>query len=158
MMSGQFDASLGYLDALSADLLADQQAKVEHWALMPAALANAKLHAVNEMNRLVNLCNRLAWGGAPAEMRRPSADEVAALLQTKNAEECDALLKAMRSAAEQRSLVARIEDAERRVAERSAAEEAARAAAEAEAAERAEFEAFDAAGKEARFQAWRAAR
>jgi hypothetical protein len=64
----------------------------------------------------------------------------------------------MRLAAEQRSLVMRIEHAERQMAERIAAEEVEAARAHAEARELAEFEAFDAAGKAARFEVWRASR
>ncbi|MBC8048601.1 MAG: hypothetical protein H7X92_00445 [Chitinophagales bacterium] len=156
-MSTQFDASKGYHEALSNDILAQQQAAVEGWMERPSALANAHLHAQNELNRLVLACNRLAWGTLPDDTREPTGEETAALLQHLNAEDCQKLLRDMRLAAEQRSLVMRIEHAERQHAERLAAEQAEMARAEAEAQELAAFEAFDAAGRAARFEAWRAA-
>src|SRR5262249_38651827 len=100
----------------------------------------AKLHAKNELERWVLACNRLVWGGMPADAREPAPAEAAALLERLPPENRDRLLKEAQLAAEARHLVALI------------------SAAETEAALRQEFESFDLAEKEARFQAWRSGR
>ncbi len=154
----QFDVSKGHFEAIGGDVVAKHGQMVEHWSQMQSALANAKLHAQNELNRLVGLCNRAVWGAMPADARAPSPEEMAQVLAGLADDAREALLANCRLAAEQRHLVSLIEAAEARQLEMLAAEEAKMAAAEAEARERAEFEAVDEAGKEARFQAWRAAR
>jgi hypothetical protein len=157
-MSGQFDVSLGYMEEIDAEAIARHRQMVEHWELMPSALANAKLHAVNELNRLVLACNKSFWGGLPADMRGPEREEMARLLQGLTPEAADELLKNCRLAAEQRRLVTLIEQAEARYLARQEEERRAQLQSEAEARLRAEFEAHDAAGKEARFEAWRISR
>lgn len=157
-MSVQFDVSLGYREAVSGEVITKQQDMVQHWAQMPSALANAKLHAQNELNRLITACNRAVWGGMPAEMRQPSPGEIDQVLQGLSDQDRATLLNNCRLAAEQRHLMMLIEAAESEQQQKLAAEEAALAAIEAEARERAEFEAIDAAGKDARFEAWRASR
>jgi hypothetical protein len=157
-MSQEFDASQICEEPLSAEVLAMHERTIEHLMQKPGALANARLHAANEMQRIVNVCNRLAWRSVPADLRKPSAEEAAALLERLSPEDREKLLGESRAGAAQRLLLARIEEAQAgyEAQLRAEAEEAARR--DAEAAERAEFEAFDAAGKEERFQAWRAAR
>ena len=63
-----------------------------------------------------------------------------------------------RAAAEQRALVAKMEEAQQHTLSRLEAEQIEATRYYAEAQERAEFEEYDAATKEERFQAWRAAR
>jgi hypothetical protein len=175
-MSTPFDASFAYTGPISAEIQAANASEVERCMSMPGKLANAKLHANNELQRWVLACNRLVWGEMPAEARQPAADEIAALLELLPPEKRERLLKEAQLAAEARHLVALLEVAEveahARLAEqqaadaRAAAEERARfeahhaelARAEAERALREEFEVVDAGGKEARFQAWRAGR
>jgi hypothetical protein len=136
-MTSQFDASFAYTGPVSAEVQAAQASEIEHLRLMPGKLANAKLHANNEVQRWVLACNRLVWGAMPAETRQPAPAEIAALLEQLPPENRERLLKESQLAAEARNLVALL------------------SAAESEAALREEFEAFDLAGKEARFQAWR---
>jgi hypothetical protein len=154
----QFDVSKGHFEAIGGDVAARHEEMVEHWSQMLSALANAKLHAQNELNRLVGVCNRAVWGAMPSDDRAPSPDEMAQVLAQLADDARATLIANCRLAAEQRHLVSLIEAAEQRQQEMLAAEEAKLAAAEAEARERAEFEAIDAAGKEARYQAWRAGR
>jgi hypothetical protein len=157
-MSNAFDASFICNEPLTADVLAEQQKTVEHWLTMPSALANAKLHAERELGRLVSACNRIAWGGLPPEQGKPNGQETSALLQRLGAEEREKLMRDSRLAAEQRHLLALIEEGEASWREQQRAEQEQLAQYEAEQEELAEFEAYDAAGKQARFEAWRAAR
>jgi hypothetical protein len=137
LMTSQFDASFAYTGPISAEIEAAQAREIGHLRAMPGKLANAALHANNELNRWVIACNRLVWGGMPADARRPAPGEIAALLGQLPPENRERLLRESQLAAEARNLVALLAEAET------------------EAALREEFEAFDLAGKEARFQAWR---
>ncbi len=175
-MTSQFDASFAYAGPISENVLADHAREVERSMSMSSKLANAKLHAGNELQRWVLACNRLVWGGMPADARQPAPEEIAALLEQLSPENRERLLKESQLAAEQRHLVALLSAAEvetharleaqraeeaRVKAEMQArleAHQAEQARAEAERALRDEFEAIDKAGKEARFQAWCAAR
>jgi hypothetical protein len=139
-MTSQFDASFSYTGPVSADIQAAHAREIEHLMLMPNKLANAKLHANNELQRWVLACNRLVWGEMPADARQPVQGEIDWLLQELSPEKRERLLKESQLAAEARNLVTLL----LRV--------------EAEQALRQEFEAIDEAGKEARFQTWRARR
>lgn len=157
-MSEEFDASLIYSAPVSADVVAKQSETVENLMLRPNALANAKLHAENELKRLVNSCNRLAWRYVPADLRAPSEEETAALLGKLEQEDRHKLIHDSQQAAEQRVLVVQMQDAYERCMAQMQAEQAEYAQREVEAQLRAEFEAIDEAEKENRFQTWRAAR
>ncbi|HZV20563.1 MAG TPA: hypothetical protein VE986_03365 [Hyphomicrobiales bacterium] len=175
-MSGQFDASFVYTGAISPEVQAAHASEVEHTMFMPGKLAKAKLHANNELQRAVLACNRIVWGGMPADARQPAQSEIDALLKQLPPENRERLLKEAQLAAEARNLVALLSaaeveaqarlEAQRAEQERAEAEERARieaeraerARAEALNALRAEFDEIDAAGKEARFQAWLAGR
>ncbi|MFZ1110590.1 MAG: hypothetical protein WAN43_19865 [Rhodomicrobium sp.] len=175
-MSTPFDASFASAGVVSAEVQAAHASEVESCAKMPGKLANAKLHASNDLQRWVLACNRLVWGEMPAGLRAPADGEIAALLQALPPEKRERLLKESRFAAEARHLVALLEAAEAeaqarlkaREAEEARAEAEHRARLEAQAAElarserqralREEFEVIDAAQKEARFQAWLARR
>ncbi len=156
-MSSQFDASLVWNEAVGTDVLIKHHNTVEGWAMKPSALTNAKLHATRELERLVTACNRLVWRGMPDDMRQ-AEDERQALLSYLSEEDRTRLLNDAKAAAEQRVLVTEIEEAERQYLQQCAAEEAELVRREAEAREMAEFEAYDAAGKQSRFEAWRASR
>lgn len=154
----EFDASQVNAEPVSPDVLARQGETVAQLALRPSALANAKLHAENEMQRIINVTNRLAWGSVPAELRQPTAEEAAALIERLSPEDREKLMKEAQLGAEQRSLIAQMQEAhDRCVAQIQAEQEELEHRQEAE-MEWSEFEAFDAAGKEQRFQAWRASR
>lgn len=157
-MSEQFDASQAWSEAVSGDVAAEHQRTVDGLMARPSALANAKLHAERELGRLVSVCNRIAWGAVPAELRAPAPAETAALLERLSAEDRERLMKEARNAAGQRDLVAKMAIGEAHCMAQLEAEEAARAEEQALYAEWAEFEAFDEAGKMLRFEAWRAAR
>lgn len=157
-MSEEFDASLVYTDPVSEETLAEQNRTVEQLMLRPNALANAKLHSENELTRLVSKCNRIAWRSVPADLRQPTPEEKAALLERLTPEERDTLMNYARRIAAQRVLVVRMREAHEQCMAQVQAEQDAVTQQRVEAQERAEFEAFDAAGKEERFQAWRAAR
>jgi hypothetical protein len=175
-MSTPFDASLAYTGPIGAEVQAANAAEVAHCGFMPGKLANAKLHANNEVQRWVLACNRLVWGEMPAGLRAPAGSEIPALLEALPPEKRERLLKESQAAAHARHLVALLEAAEAEAQQRleaQAAEEAraeaeerarleaqaaAIARAELERALREEFEEIDAAGKEARFQAWLASR
>lgn len=175
-MTGQFDASFAYTGPISPEVQAAHASEVEHAMFMLSKLANAKLHANNELQRWVLACNRLVWGTVPEQLREPTQQELAALLRELPSDKCERLLKESQLAAEARHLVqllsaaeaeaqARLE-AQRAEEMRAAAEAQARLDAERERAVQAEalrklreeFETVDAAGKEARFEAWLAAR
>jgi hypothetical protein len=155
-MSNEFDASFASNDPISTEIIAQQRKDVESWSTMSSALANAKLHAQNELQRLVSACNRLAWGAIPAVMGVPTGGETALLLERLGAEDRERLIRESRLAAEQRHLIAQIDEAERQQLERQKAEQDELAKREAEQRELAEFEAYDAAEKHKRFEAWRA--
>jgi len=157
-MSNEFDASLVWDEPVSGEILAGQARTMEHLMQMPNAFANARLHAANEMQRIINVCNRLAWRAVPADLRRPSAEEAAALLERLSPEDRERLLREARLGAAQRALLARMEEVQQAYLAQAQAQEEELARHEAEAREWAEFEAHDATGKEARFQAWRAGR
>jgi hypothetical protein len=157
-MSNPFDASFVFVDPISAEASAEQIRQVEDLMARPNALANAKLHAENDMTRLVMACNRTAWGTVACDPRAPTPDERAALLERLDPEIREKLIGEARLAAEQRALLALMEDAQQQYLSHLEAEQAEQAQREAEAAEWAEFEAYDAAGREQRFLAWRAAR
>jgi hypothetical protein len=175
-MSTPFDASFAYTGPISAEVQAGNASEVAHCGSMPGKLANAKLHANNEVQRWVLACNRLVWGEMPAELRQPAQGEIPALLQALPPDKQERLLKEAQLAAEARHLVALLDAAEieahaqleAQQAEEARAEAEERARFEAQHAElarmqaeqalREEFEAVDAAGKEARFQAWRTSR
>ncbi len=158
-MSNEFDASLAYNGPISSEVLAQHSKELESCTKMPSALANAKLHAVRELERLVNSCNRLAWGyDATWGERAPSADEVAELLGRLRPDDQEKLTRDSRLAAEQRHLLAQMEEAEQQLLARVQAEQDEAARHEAEQMEFAEFRAYDDAGIMKRFEAWRAAR
>jgi len=175
-MSTPFDASFASAGAISAEVQAAHASEVERCMMMPGKLANAKLHADNELQRWVLACNRLVWGEMPAGLRPPADGEIAALLEVLPPEKSERLSKESQLAAEARHLVAMLEEAEAeaharleaQLAEEARAEVEERARMEAQALELAraereralweEFEAVDAAAKEARFQAWLASR
>ncbi len=158
MITSHFDASFVHNDPVSEDVLIQNQRSVESAMRMPSALANAKLHAANDLQRLVTACNRLVWGEMPADLRKPTPEEVAYLLEQLRPDDRDRLLRDAKLAAEQRHLVQKLAEAETQLRLRQQAEEAERARRDAERREFEEFEAFDAAEKPKRFQAWRAER
>lgn len=158
-MSAEFDASLTCSDPIRSEILAEHRRLVENWAKMPSALANAKLHAERELQRLFNACNRIAWGAASASGgRSPNAQEIAELLNRLRPEERERLLRDSQLAAEQRHLIGLMELAERQYLEQMKAEQDELAQQEVQRLELEEFELYDAAGKQARFEAWRASR
>jgi hypothetical protein len=175
-VTSQFDASFAYTGQINAEVQAAHAREIESSMFMPSKLANAKLHANNELQRWVLACNRLVWGAMPDDTRQPTQGEIGALLEQLAPENRERLLKESQLAAEARNLVALLSAAEVEAqarleaqrAEEARAEAEARAQLEAQRAElaraeaerllREEFEVFDAAGKEARFQVWRAGR
>ncbi|ADP71618.1 hypothetical protein Rvan_2394 [Rhodomicrobium vannielii ATCC 17100] len=157
-MSHEFDASLIHPEPAAEALPPDLRNAVESAKRMPSAFANAKLHGENELRRLVQSCNRIAWGTVPSDLRAPSREEAEALLAALAPDVREKLLAEAKLAAEQRRFVGILRIIEREVAAQKAAEQADRVRYEAEQREIAEFEAFDAAGKAARFEAWRASR
>jgi hypothetical protein len=157
-MSNPFDASLIDGGPVSAEMLAEQDRKIADLMQRPNALANARLHAEQHMARLVRHCNRTAWGTVTSESRGPTQEEAAALLDRLSQEDRDKLLGEARAAAEQRTLLAKMEEAQQRTLSQMEAEQVEAARHSAAIQERTEFEAYDAATKEERFQAWRTAR
>ncbi len=157
-MTSQFDASLIHSEPLSEDVLNAHRREAESAMRMPSALANAKLHAENGLKRFAAACNRLVWRDAPTDLRAPTPEETAWLLEQLRPDDRDRLIRDARLAAEARHLVSVLVEAERRVfaAQQTQALEQARR--EAERRELDEFEAYDAAEKPKRFEAWRAAR
>ncbi len=153
----EFDASLVHTDPVSEEVLAQQNHMAEQLMLRPNALANAKLHAENELRRLVSVCNRLAWRSVPADLREPALEERNALLERLEQEDRHKLMHDAKLAAEQRFLVARLQAAYEQCQAELAAEQEEMALREEEARLWAEFEAIDEQGKLARFEAWRAA-
>lgn len=157
-MSSQFDASFVNSAAVSAEVKAAHAREVQHTMSMPSKLANAKLHANNELNRWVLSCNRLVWGGMPADIREPTPSEISSVLEHLSPENRERLLRESQLASEARHLVALLSAAEIEAQAQMETEQAELARAESQRKLREEFEAIDAAGKEARFQAWLAGR
>jgi hypothetical protein len=154
----EFDASLVYDESLGAEVVDEQIRTVGLLMQMPNAFANAKLHAQNDMQRLIQACNRLAWRSVPANLRAPSTEEKAALLERLSPEDRERLMRDSHLAAKQRSLLMVMEGAHRQYLAQIEAERCEIAEREALAREWAEFEAYDTAGKDQRFAAWRASR
>jgi len=157
-VSNEFDASLVCNDPLSPEVLAEQARTMEHLMQMPNALANAKLHAENDLRRLMNACNRLAWGTVACEPRGPTAEEAAVLLQRLAPEDREKLMAEARLAAAQRHLLTQMEEAQQTYLAQLQAEQDELAEREGQAIEWAEFEAYDAAGRDQLFEAWRVSR
>jgi hypothetical protein len=157
-MTNPFDASLIDGGPVSAEILAEQDRKIADLTQRPNALANARLHAEQHMARLMRYCNRTAWGTVTSEPRGPTQEEAAALLDRLGPENRDKLLGEARAAAEQRSLLAKMEEAQQHTLSQLEAEREEVARHSAAAQEWSEFEVYDAATKEERFQAWRTAR
>jgi hypothetical protein len=157
-MSTPFDASLIHTDPLGEDVLSEHRRSVESAMRMPSALANAKLHAQNDLQRLIGACNRLVWREVPADLRQPSPEEAAWLLEQLRPEDRERLVRDAKLAAEQRHLVSELLAAENRLLSDREAQALEQARREAEQRELEEFEASDAAEKPKRFEAWRAAR
>ncbi|MGA7325678.1 MAG: hypothetical protein WBX25_14600 [Rhodomicrobium sp.] len=174
-MTNQFDASFAYTGPVSEEVKAAHAREIERCIFMLSKLANAKLHANNELQRWVLACNRLVWGAMPTDARPPTQTEAAELLEQLSHENRERLLKESQLAAEARNLVALLSAAEVEAHARLEAQWAEEARATAEVQTRLEkqhaelaraelerqlrerFEELDAAGKEARFQAWLAA-
>ncbi len=152
----EFDASLVWNEPVGGDVLVAQQSTVDELRKRPNALANAKLHAERELGRAILVCNRVAWGAMPADTRAPSPEETAELLGRLADDDRDKLMRESRQATEQRLLVGAMREAEEACLAQMQVEQEQMAAHEAEQRELEAFEAHDAAGKEARFEAWRA--
>jgi len=157
-MTDQFDASRIHDDPPAADTLAEQDRELEELKRRPIGLSNARLHAERDLGGLTAVCNRIAWGGMPSDMRAPTPEETAALLDSLSHEDREKLLEQARLAGTQRYWLLRLKEAEQQHLAEASAEEQQRAQAEAEAQEWAEFEAYDEAGKQERFRQWRAAK
>jgi hypothetical protein len=157
-MTTPFDASLIHNEPLSEETLSRHRREAESAMRMPSALANAKLHAENDLRRFVAACNRLVWREVPAEMRAPTPEETAWLLEQLRPDDRDRLIRDARAAAEARHLFSLLVEAERHAFVRQQTQALEEARLEAERREWEEFEAFDAADKPKRFAAWRAAR
>jgi hypothetical protein len=110
-MNEEFDASLVWDEPVSDDVLAEHNRQVDRLMQMPNAFDNARLHAQNEMRRLISVCNRLAWRSVPKDLRAPSAEEKAALLERLGPEDREKLMNDARLTAQQRLLVERLEEA-----------------------------------------------
>lgn len=159
IMTSQFDASLAHSDPISPEVLAEQRDAVEAAMRMPSALANAKLHAENELKRLIVACNRLVWGSAtPDDTRAPTEEEIRQMMEHFAGEAADRLRRDSKLAAEQRSFLAKLSEAESAYLMRLQAEEAENTRQEQVRLQWEEFEAHDAAGKQQRFEAWLASR
>lgn len=158
MSAEEFDASLLHTDPVGDEVHAQQTHMVEQLLTRPNALANAKLHAENELHRLVVACNRLAWRSMPADPRPPAPDEINALLERLEQEKRHKLLHDAKLAAEQRFLVVKLQEAHERCQAELAAEQEEHVRQQQLNQEWVEFEAYDEQGKQARFEAWRAAR
>jgi hypothetical protein len=157
-MTDTFDASSILNEEISAEVSAQQAAKVADLMQRPTALANVRLHAENDMIRMAMACNRTAWGTIYVDPRKPTAEEAAALLASLASDAREKLIAEARATDELRALIARIAEAQADVHSRLEAEQAEVARREALIAEWMEFEQHDAATKEERFLAWRTAR
>ncbi len=158
MSTEEFDASLVHTDPVGDEVLAEQTRMVEQLMARPNALANAKLHGENELHRLVVACNRIAWRSMPAEPRQPTPEEINTLLERLEQENRHKLMHDAKLAAEQRFLVVKLQEAHERCQAEMVAEQEEYDRQQQLAQEWAEFEAYDEQGKEARFEAWRAAK
>ena len=154
----EFDASLVHTDPVSDEVLAQQTQMVENLMARPNALANAKLHAENELHRLVVACNRIAWRSMPAEARQPTPDEINGLLERLEQDNRHKLMHDAKTAAEQRFLVVKLQEAHERCQADMEAEQQEYDRQQQLAQEWAEFEAYDEQNKEARFETWRASK
>jgi hypothetical protein len=157
-MSSEFDVTLVSDEAVAPEVVAEHLRTVEHLAQRPSALANAKLHADNELQRLIIVCNRLVWGAVPTELRAPTGQEVAELFGRLAPDDREKLSRDARLATTQRHLVGLMADAQAHYHAQLEAEKSEMAARAATAREWAEFEAYDSAGKEQRFAVWKSAR
>ena len=154
----EFDASLVCDEPAGAEVVDEQTRTVGLLMQMPNAFANARLHAESDLQRLIQACNRLAWRSVPADLRAPSAEEAAALLERLSPDDQERLMRDSRLAATQRNLLRVMEEAHQRHLAQLQAEQRELAEREALAREWAEFETYDAAGKQERFAAWRTSR
>jgi hypothetical protein len=154
----EFDASLIYDEPVSPEIVEEQTQTISLLVEMTAPFINAKRQAEIDLQRLVQSCNELAWRKVPADLRAPSEDEKAALLERLSPDDQERLLRNAHLAAKQRSLLDVMEKLSQERTARLMAEQAAAAAQEVQARRRAEFEEYDAAGKEQRFAAWLATR
>lgn len=154
----EFDASLVWQEEVEAEVVDEQVRTVSLLLEMPAAIANAKRQAESDLQRLVEACNDLVWQGAPSDLRGPSEEERAALLGRLPTDDRERLMRDSRLAAQQRSLLAVIEDQHQKHLARLQDKEREKAEEEKRARQWAEFEVHDAAGKEQRFAEWRASR
>lgn len=154
----EFDASLVWDEPISPEIVEEQTQTISLLVEMSAAFINAKRQAEVDLQRLVQSCNELAWRKVPADLRAPSAEEKAALLERLPLDDRERLLRNANLAAKQRSLLNVMEKLSKEHTARLMAEQAAAAAQEVQARRRAEFEEYDAAGKEQRFAAWLASR
>ena len=157
-MPEPFDAGRIHADPPDPETLAAQDRELESLEARPIGLSNAKLHAERDLEGYTAICNRIAWGDMPSEMRAPAPDEVTALLESLSEDDRDKLIEHARLADVQRHWLQRLQDAEQQHLAQARADEQQRAQAEAEAKEWAEFEAHDAAGKQERFRQWHAAK
>jgi hypothetical protein len=158
-MTAPFDASLIDQEPVDAEVMARHRREVESCMTMQSAMANAKLHAENELQRLVALCNRLAWGGGtPYAPDAPDAAGVASVLERLSPDDQARLLKEAKAAKEQRALVREMHQAEALMQLRLQTEQIESARLEAEQRDWAEFLPIDQAEQRSRFEAWRAAR
>ena len=158
MSAEEFDASLVHTDPVGDEVLAQQTRMAEQLMLRPNALANAKLHAENELHRLVVACNRIAWRSMPAEARQPTPDEINGLLERLEQDNRHKLMHDAKTAAEQRFLVVKLQEAHERCQADMEAEQQEYDRQQQLAQEWAEFEAYDEQNKEARFETWRASK
>jgi hypothetical protein len=110
-VNSEFDASLVWDEPVDDNVLTEQGQEVERLMQMPNAFANARLHAQNEMQRLISVCNRVAWRSVPADLRAPTPEEKTALLERLSTEDREKLMNESRIAARQRLLIARLEEA-----------------------------------------------
>jgi hypothetical protein len=154
----QFDASLVCDEPVGAEVTEEQTQTVSLLVQMPAAFANARRHAEADLQRLIQACNTLVWRSVPADLRVPSGEEKAALLERLGADDGERLMRDSRLAVRQRSLLAVMDEAHRNHLAQLEAEQNELAEREALAREWAEFETYDAGGKEQRFAEWRASR
>ncbi|MEJ2125116.1 MAG: hypothetical protein P8Y67_05345 [Alphaproteobacteria bacterium] len=153
-----FDASLVYDEPVGAEIVDEQVNMMGLLVEMPSAFENAQRHAESDLQRLVQTCNDLVWRGMPADMRAPTAEEKAALLERLSPDDQERLMRNSQLVAQQRSLLNVMKELSQQHTARLMAEQAAAAEREAHALLRAEFEEYDAAGKEQRFEEWLASR
>jgi hypothetical protein len=100
----------------------------------------------------------LVWRKVPADLRAPTGDEKASLLERLNPDDRERLLRNAHLADKQRSLLDVMEKLHQEHLARLQAEKDKEAEREKQAQLRAEFEVYDEAGKEQRFAEWCASR